>query len=364
MLRFALARVCVPTGLLALTSLLTLAGTAPAGTHEVRGAAELKAALPRLADGDTLRIHPGDYPGGNFVANLGNLTVEAADPANPPHFRGGNQGWHFSRCAQLTVRNLRISGQSGNGINLDDAAPDRGAVPGITLENLHISDIGPVGNFDAIKCSGLTGLTIRDCQISGWGGQAIDLVGCQKVRISNCRIVGKPGFSQHTGPQFKGGCEDVTLEDCELVDAGPRPIQAGGSTGLEFFRPLGAKFEARRIIIRNNRIDGGQSACAFTGVDGAEFSGNTITRPGKWIFRILAETTGDGFAPTRNVHITNNTITFRRAEVTTELNIGPHTAPETFVFADNLWYAEDRPEASKPTLPVKETGAIYDRPQR
>jgi len=346
------------------TLLLALGAFASARTHEVRDAAGLKAALTMLAPGDVVKIHPGDYPGGNFVAKLERLTVEAADPAKPPHFRGGREAWHFSRCAGLTLRNLRVSGQSANGINIDDGGPELGPVADITLENLSVSDIGPNGNFDAIKCSGLTGLTIRACQISGWGGQAIDLVGCRRVLITHCRIVGKPGFSQHSGAQFKGGCEDVTLENCELIDAGARPIQAGGSTGMAYFRPPGAKFEARRITVRNNRIQGGECACAFTGVDGAEFSANTITHPTKWIFRILAETTGDGFPPTRNVRITHNTIIFRRAEVTTELNIGPNTAPETFIFADNLWFAEDRPAASKPQLPVVETGATYGRPQR
>ncbi len=225
-----------------------------------------------------------------------------------------------------------------------------------------MSDIGPQGNFDAIKCSGLEDLTIRRCHIHGWGGQAIDLVGCHRVLITQCRIEGKPGYSQHTGPQFKGGCSDVTLEDCEFIDAGMRPIQAGGSTGLDFFRPLGAKYEARRIIIRRNRIQGGDCACAFTGVDGGEFSNNTVLFPGKWMFRILTETKVEGFPPARNVKIDGNRFTFRRSEVRSALNIGPDTAPETFLFSNNFWYAEDRPQSSKLELPTAETGATYGQP--
>lgn len=330
-----------------------------AATREVRDPSALKAAVAHLADGDVLLIHPGIYPGGHSIAGIAQLTVAAADPAHPPHFQGGSEAWHFSRCPGLTVRNLRLSGQSGNGINIDDGSPERGFIDDVTVEGLVISDIGPQGNFDALKCSGLSGLTIRGCQISGWGGQAIDLVGCQRVLISDCRITGKPGFSQQTGPQFKGGCEDVTMEKCVLIDAGQRPIQAGGSTGLDYFRPPGAKYEARRIIIRNNRIEGGDCACAFTGVDGAEFSGNTVIRPLKWVFRILTETTVEGFPPTRNVIIKGNTILYRQAQAKNAVNIGSNTAPETFQFTGNSWYAEDRPEASPPTLPVKETGAIY-----
>lgn len=345
--------------LLTLATSLALAACAAAATHEVRDPAALKRALTSMAAGDTLRIHPGTYPGGNSLADLARVTIEAADPANPPEFRGGTEAWHFSRCAGLTVRHLRISGQSGNGINVDDGAPERGPIAGTTLEDLEISDIGPNGNFDAIKCSGLTDLLIRRCRISGWGGQAIDLVGCQRVQITDCTMTGKPGYSQHTGPQFKGGCEDITLENCKLINAGQRPIQAGGSTGMAFFRPPGAKFEARRITIRNNHIEGGECAAAFTGVDGAEFSGNTIAHPTKWIFRILTETTASGFPPARNVRIANNSITFKRAVVRTEINIGPNTAAGTFIFTGNHWLAEDQPASSKPTLPSPETGGTY-----
>jgi polygalacturonase len=340
---------------------LVLAFVCPvfSATVEVKSAGELRPALRSLKSGDTLKIGPGEYPAGHYVENIEKLTIEALDPENPPHFRGGKEAWHFVRCAGLTLRNLRVSGQSANGINLDDGGRMDQPVDGIVLEGLVISDIGPNGNFDAIKCSGLRNLTIRDCEISGWGGQAIDFVGCRKALITGCRITGKPGFSQHTGPQFKGGCEDIVIEKCHFKDAGPRPVQAGGSTGVDYFRPPGAKYEARRIIIRDNVFEGGMCAAAFTGVDGAEFTGNTVKNPDKWIFRVLQETKEEGFAPCRNVVISGNTFVFQRAKVREEINIGPDTAPETFTFANNHWLAEDKPEESKPKLPVAETGGRY-----
>ena len=328
---------------------------------EIRSPAELKEVLKRPVHGDVWKIHPGEYPGGHFLKGVDKLTIEAADPAKPPVFVGAANAWHFSRCSGLTLRNLACRGQTGNGFNMDDGGPDKGDVPGITLENLNISDIGPNGNFDGIKCSGLSDLTIRGCTIHGWGGQAIDLVGCHRVLITGCRILGKSGYSQHTGPQFKGGCEDVVIEKCTFIDAGGRPIQAGGSTGMAFFRPLGAKYEARRIIIRDNRIEGGDCACTFTGVDGAEFNNNTVIRPRKWFFRILTETKEEGFPPARKVTLTGNTFIFRRSEVSIPINIGPDTAPETFKFINNRWYAEDKPEDSNPKLTVPETGGIYGK---
>ena len=119
------------------------------------------------------------------------------------------------------------------------------------------------------------------------------------------------------------------------------------------------KYEARRVIIRQNEISGSLCACAFTGVDGAEFTGNTILFPEKWVFRILQETTDDGFVPCGNVLIEDNAIVFRRLQVSIEINVGAGTAPETFRFAGNRWFAEDSPDRSRPKLPSEEKDGHY-----
>lgn len=325
----------------------------------VRDDGELTVVLRKLTPGMTLMIAPGEYQGGHSVHGVESLTVEALDPKNPPHFKGGANAWHFSRCGDLTLRHLRVSGQSGNGLNLDDGGDLARPVNGITIEHLEISDIGPKGNHDGIKGSGLDGMTIRDCTISGWGGQGIDLVGCHKSLITGCRLVGKPGFTASAGIQLKGGSSHVTVEKCRFVNAGERPVNVGGSTGLAYFRPKGVNHEARCIIVRDNVIEGSLCAAAFVGVDGVEFTGNTILFPQKWVFRILQETTAEGFVPCRNVLIKDNRIIFRRAQVQIEVNIGDGTAPETFRFEQNHWFAEDRPQVSKPRLPAVEINGIH-----
>jgi hypothetical protein len=337
----------------------TFFGTAQAETQLVRDSASLKAALPKLTAGTVLRIAPGEYSGGLAVKDVEDLTVEAADPDKPPHFKGGSYAWHFSGCSGLKLRHLRISGQSHNGLNLDDGGRVDRPTRNVALGFLNISDIGPKGNFDGIKCSGLEDVTINDCTIEGWGGQAIDLVGCHRVVISECKFTGKPSHSQAGGVQCKGGSEEVTIEKSQFFNAGQRPINAGGSTGLAYFRPVGAKYEARRVNIRKNVISGSLCACAFTGVDGAEFTDNTILFPEKWVFRILQETTDDGFVPCRNVLVENNAIVFRRSQVGVEVNIGAKTSPETFRFSKNQWFAEDRPDRSRPKLPSEEKGGTY-----
>lgn len=328
-------------------------------TVTVAGPRGLRGALSGLKSGTVLKIAPGDYPAGHHVTGISNLTVEALDPERPPHFKGGTNGWQFSRCPGLTLRHLRISGQSRNGLNLDDGGQLDSPVEGITVENVSISDIGPQGNFDGIKCSGLSGLTIRDCILSGWGGQGIDFVGCHKSLITGCQFIGKPGFSASAGIQLKGGTSEITVENCHFKNGGTRPMNVGGSTGLAYFRPQGAKHEAQNIIVRNNVIEGSQCAAAFVGVDGAQFTGNKILFPEKWLFRILQETTEPGFVPCRNVLIKDNRIVFRRSQVRVDVNISSNAAPETFRFENNHWFAEDKPSASRPELPVEEVNGTY-----
>ena len=176
---------------LACSSAAAAQSTSPIVVHD---ATELARALTSLVAGTTLRIASGEYTGGRSVSGIANLTVEAADPAKAPRFVGGTTAGHFSKCPGRTLRNLSVSGQTGNGINIDDG---------------------------------------------GESGQGIDLVGCHRVLIDECRLSGKDGFTQSAGVQAKGGSSDVVIEDCRFTDAGARPINAGGSTGLEYFRPKG-----------------------------------------------------------------------------------------------------------------------------
>jgi len=338
---------------------LFLAHGAFAAEIIIRSPEDLRSVLHQLKPGTTLKIAPGEYPGGHHLVGVKKLTIEALDPKQPPLFKGGTNGWHFSRCKDLTLRHLRISGQTGNGLNLDDGSQTDQPVTGITLEALEISDIGPKGNHDGIKCSGLDKLTIRNCTITGWGGQGIDFVGCHDSLITGCRFTGKDGFAASAAIQLKGGTSDVIVEKCHFTNAGERPLNVGGSTGLPYFRPQGVKHEAARLVVRDNVIEGSLCAAAFVGVDGAEFTGNTILFPTKWIFRILQETKEPGFVPCRNVVVRDNKIIFRRSQVQVEVNIGPGAAPETFRFEGNHWFAEDRPQASSPRLPVEETGGVH-----
>ncbi|MBN2475218.1 MAG: right-handed parallel beta-helix repeat-containing protein [Pirellulales bacterium] len=326
--------------------------------------ASLRAALRDAGPGTHIQIAPGRYSPGVWISNLRGteenpILIGGTEAGPPPLFEGGSEGWHLSDCAFVTLQRMIVSGASGNGVNVDDGGSYETPSHHIVLQWIRVSDTGPQGNHDAVKLSGVDDFVVRHCSFDGWGGQAPDMVGCHRGLIDRCMFRGKEGFSQHTGPQTKGGSSQITVRRCLFLDAAQRGVQMGGSTGLAYFRPKGALHEAKDITVEGCVFVGCQAPLAFVGVDGAVVRYNTFYRPNKWIMRILQETTEEGFVPCRNGRFEHNIVVFRRGDVGVFVNIGPHTRPETFVFSDNLWYCEDRPEASKPELPAAESNGLY-----
>src|SRR5262249_8299152 len=154
--------------------------------------------------------------------------------------------------------------------------------------------IGPKGNRDGIKLSGLEDFTVQDCVLERWGdgGSGVDMVGCHRGRIADCTF--RQGGADAV--QAKGGTAGIRVEHCRFEDYGERGINIGGSTGLEFFRPplktfpTDGRYEARDIRVEENLFVGGMAPVAFVGVDGAVVRRNTIYRPQRWALRILQET--------------------------------------------------------------------------
>jgi hypothetical protein len=327
--------------------------------HLVKNEDELRTVLKNIQNGSTVRMAPGEYYGGYEVRNISDLTIEAADSSRSPWIQGGAYAFHFSGCRNLTVRSLNFRGQTGNGINVDEGGVEMEMCTGVRLEKLRIEDIGPEGNHDAIKCSGLKDFQINQCRLSGWGGQGIDCVGCHDGQISECEFIGKQGFSASAAIQTKGGSQRIQIDRCRFKDAGQRALNLGGSTGKPFFRPQGALWEASEITVRRNRIEGSMCAVAFVGVRNALFEENTILFPTKWIFRSLQENRDSGFSGSQSVSVSRNVIVFRRSEIQTEINVGSGASLEQLSFSRNKWYAEDQPSRSKPSMNIREMGGSY-----
>jgi hypothetical protein len=329
----------------------------------VRDSEGLKSALAAAGPGTVIRLAPGEYQPRVYINGRSGapgkpIVIEGADPKNPPVFKGGNEALHFISCAHLVIRGIAISGQTSNGLNIDDGSTP-GSAHHVLVENVSVSDVGPQGNHDGIKLSGLEDFEVRNCTFHGWGGQGIDMVGCHRGLIEGCSFKGKQGFSGNTGVTTKGGSREVTVRRCAFDNAADRGVNAGGSTGDPFFRPLDAPYEAAEITVEGCTFLGGEAPIAFVGVDGAVFRYNTVYDPGKWICRILQERPEPRFTPSSNGLLERNIFVFKAARMGEVVNVGAGTKPETFVFKDNLWFAMDKPAASKVRLPTAEQGGVH-----
>ncbi len=332
----------------------------------VENSEELRNALSKAGPGTTIHLSPGNYQGGVHASGLLGapgrpIIIEAADPANPPSFEGGANSIQLSRPVHVELRNLILTGATGNGLNIDDGGTFETPAQHLVLNNLVVRDVGPEGNRDGIKLSGVVDFRIENCTIERWGrgGSAIDMVGCHRGEVVGSTFRHEEDADNANGVQAKGGSTEIPVKNCRFENAGGRALNIGGSTGMAYFRPKPLGYEAKAITVEDNMIIGSMAPVAFVGVDGAVVRHNTIYRPRRWALRILQETQHPDFVPSRNGQFTDNIIAFRSEELNTAINIGSGTAPETFTLARNVWYCLDDPARSQPRLPIPEEAGIY-----
>ena len=330
--------------------------------YSVKNNRELSIVVKKLVAGDSVKIMPGEYQGGISLNQLKGTNDKpiriSGSGIDQTIFKNGKQAFHLVNCHYIILENFTVKNFSINGINADDGGSQENPSSGLRFENLSIREIGPKGNFDGLKLSGLHNFIVSNCSFAGWGGSAIDMVGCHSGSISNNRITGIDGFSQNTGIQIKGGTSSIQVFNNYFNKAGQRAINLGGSTGLKWFRPLGAKYEAKDIEVVGNTFEGGMAHIAFVTSQNANVHHNIFYKPEKWFFRILQETQDPSFIKSQKGQIRNNIFVFDN-KARTFINIGANTLPQTFTFSSNLW--EDIEGKRKPSLPVKEINGVYNK---
>ncbi|HEY9174759.1 MAG TPA: hypothetical protein VI136_20925 [Verrucomicrobiae bacterium] len=324
-----------------------------------------------LQPGDAIRLLPGTHAAGTFLSNLtgtSNAPIWLGGlPGQPrPVISSGSTALQLSRIRYVVVENLEISGATANGINCDDGGDyaNSNATRHVLFRNLFIHDIGTGGNQDGLKLSGLYDYAVLDCEFArlSAGGSGIDHVGCHRGLIARCAFTD----AGSNAIQCKGGSADIEIRWNRITNGGARAINIGGSTGFEFFRPPLStntpNAESRNIRVIANLFQGADTPVAFVGTVNSLVANNTIVQPTRWLFRILQETVSSGgylFLPCGNNEFINNLVYFDRSQISTYVNVGANTDAASFRFANNLWYAFNQPNQSKPSLPASETNGVY-----
>ncbi len=324
--------------------------------------ANFEAAAAAAQPGDTILFHGGTHSGGQYAANLQGTASQWIFIKNAagetPILEGGSNAIQLSDAAYLHISGLTFQHQTGNGFNCDDGGTYNTPAHHIIFENCTFRDMSASGNNDLLKLSGLDDFEIRNCTFLNGanGGSGIDMVGCHRGLI-------KGNFFENMGSnsiQAKGGTQHVRIEGNFFRNGGQRTLNLGGSTGLSFFRPIDATFEAADLQVYSNIIVGSWAAVAFVGAVNVEVVNNTIYAPENWVIRILQETVD----PDRFVECGDNTfrnnIVWLAGNLPTETNTGPNTRPETFTFSNNLWYNAADPNWSGPDVPVTDVDGIVN----
>ncbi len=318
--------------------------------------AAAKAAVP----GDTILVHNGTYPGEQSLQSLqgkpGRWIYILAEKQGGVVFKGGVSAWRGSDIAYLHIEGMVFTGQTGNGLNLDDGGTYATPAHHITFRHCTFRDMAATGNNDLLKLSGADELTIELCTFLNGspGGSGIDMVGCHNSIIRRCRFENMGA----NAVQMKGGSSDIRVEACMFKNAGSRAINLGGSTGSAFFRPANAAWEATRLKVYSNVFIGSEVPVAFVGCSNSEVVNNTVYQPARWVVRILQENKDTVRFGKCGYNSFRSNIICLDEKVRTACSVGPGTAAETFLFSNNLWFHTGNNAWQGPTLPAPEKDAI------
>jgi|DewCreStandDraft_4_1066084.scaffolds.fasta_scaffold00022_96 hypothetical protein len=311
---------------------------------------------------DTILLQ-GTFSGGDYINNLqgeeNKWIYIISDPQNPARFSGGNTAFQLSDVSYLHIKGITFEAQKVNGVNIDDGGSYESPSHHIIIENCSWLSMNATGNNDELKLSGLDDFQIVGCtfQNGSAGGSLIDMVGCHNGIIRNNTF----NNAGSNCIQAKGGTRFVTIEQNWFYNGGQRSINIGGSTGLDFFRPKDANYEASDIFVYSNVFIGSVAPIAFVGSVNCKVINNTLINPSRWLVRILQENTNTGFLTCGNNTFANNICYFNNsANNELGINIGPNTSPETFFFYNNLWYNSDNQNWTGPNKNIIHLNSIIN----
>jgi hypothetical protein len=324
--------------------------------------ADLAAAAKEAVPGDTILLHNGTYPGNQSLQSLkgapGKWICIIAKERGAVIFEGGNYAWHGSDVAYLHIEGIVFTRQTGNGLNFDDGSTYATPAHHILLQHCIFRDMAANGNNDLLKLSGVDDVIVQQCTFlnGATGGSGIDMVGCHKSIIRQCRFENMGA----NAVQMKGGSSDNLIEACMFKNGGSRAINLGGSTGMDFFRPAVANWEATNLKVYSCVFIGSEVPVAFVGCTRSAVVNNTIYKPTHWVIRILQENKDTVRFVKCSDNVFRNNIIYVDEQVRTACSIGPRTAPESFIISNNLWFQSSNP-AWRPQLPVVEQNGIMGK---
>ena len=330
--------------------------------HNIETPCNVSTAFANAIAGDSVIFLEGTYSGGEYISGLqgseNNWITILAETEHGVIIQGGSNSWQLSDPCWVKIEGFIFEHQTGNGLNIDDEGTFETPADHIIISNCIFRDMSASGNNDLLKLSGVDNFQVADCEFlnGAGGGSGIDMVGCHNGLIHQNRFENMGS----NAIQMKGGTQHITVERNFFKNCGARTLNLGGSTGLAYFRPQDATFEAADLYVYSNIFIGSEAPIAYVGCTRVKVVNNTFYLPERWVVRILQETVDpDRFISCGDNYFENNII--YQGNISTETNVGPNTRPQSFTYSNNFWYNYQNTSWSGPSIPVTDPGLIINQ---
>lgn len=360
------------------------AESAQATQHLVAPGDEWGRLAQRVRPGDEIILMPGRHRPATFDALRGTkdqrITIRGVAPDHPAVIVAEQYGLVLHRPQYVTIEHLIITDASINGLLIDDdqTAPES-ATSGVQvtpestehqahepvlahlrIHNVKVQRTGPRGDRHAILIHGLRQVHLEGVQIGGWGGSAIELVGCRDIDIKRCDFKGLADHSQSQAIVVRAGSQHVRIEHCRFKNLSGHIVVLGGVSEIDEFRPnlaptdeTGSSFEARSVQLTGCVFLGGTCPLAMVNALDCLVRNNTFVRPREAVFCIVNQQTDPRVASSQRGIFGANLTVWEPGDLRRLASVEPGAAVESFVMEQNLWWSSEPPDvrASHGSLP-------------
>jgi len=310
----------------------------------------------RVKPGDEIILMPGRHKPASFTDLRGEanrpIIIRSVTPDAPAVIVADSAGIEFIRPFAVILQDVQITAGTRAGIRATDGESGDGVVgdpfqSGFRVRRVSISRIGPEATSDAVRIWGLADVQIDQLTVVGWGGAAVEIVGCREVTIERSRFLGDSDFEQVSGVEVRGGSQAVSMIDCVFRDCGDASIALGGPSARREFRPAlpdvpdpkRPRFEASRIQVDRCEVVGGRTSIALIGAQHVVINACTIVNPEESLFRFA--TTDPNIPVSQNDHVTldANLFAWKPATLRALFAADDTARPAALNITDNLWWS-------------------------
>lgn len=344
---------------------LCFATKSQATQHLVDSGKDWQRITPLVRPGDEILLLPGDHRSAVLDGLQGTkdepITIRGLDPNNPPAIDGAIallnprniilENVVFDRCNDTTIL-------IGRGASESDSESDE-SIGHVTIRNIRFTNIGMKPSTKVIEISGVSNITISDCNFEGWAGRAVNVEASSDVTIERCTFTGVDKYRAELAIAIQGGSHSVVVTGCRFERVGLTcAISLGGRTALrrleEMYasQPSGAPlFEASQCRVEQSYFIDQPCPILMAHTEKCTIRNCTILRPRRWVFAMVSMHQETRVSRNTNPKIANNIVVWKPGELTGLLLADLANHGVDIVMESNLWWSNEPPDVRSKMLP-------------